>query len=97
MIRRPSTATRTDPLFPCPTRFRSDADLLVALQQRVVELAIGVGFALEDVVLDAAAVDVQGLGAQRSQFAGQQVLLRQCRVVLRAYRGTDVEIGRAHV
>ncbi len=42
----------------------SDADLLIALQQGVIELAVGVGLALQDIELHAAALQVEQFGLQ---------------------------------
>ena len=70
-------------------RVAGGADHLVALQQAVVELAVGVGFAAQDVVLDAAAVGVQRLVAQRGQLALEQLLLGHGRVEFGAHRTPD--------
>ena len=43
------------------THAAGNADLLVALQKRIIEAAIGVHFALQDIVLDAAATEVENL------------------------------------
>jgi hypothetical protein len=49
-----------------------DADFLVALQQAVVELAIGGDLALQDVVVDRAALQIEGLGLDLGELFAQQ-------------------------
>ena len=63
------------------------ADFLVALQQAVVELAVGVHLAAQDVVVDGAVVHVQRAGAQRGQLLDQHVLARLGGIVLGADGG----------
>ena len=51
-----------------------DPDLLVALQQRIVEFAVGIGVALVDIVLDAALAKVGEIALQRVDPAREHAL-----------------------
>ena len=63
---------------------------LFTVQQGVVLLAGSVDLALEDVVLDRAALQVQHLVLDRVHLAAQQLLLRQRGLVFGADGGLDV-------
>ena len=61
-----------------------DADFLVALQKAVIELAVGVDLALQDAVLDAAALEVERLRLELFELVLQARLLRLGRLVVGA-------------
>ena len=72
-----------------------DADFLVALQQAVVELAVGGHFALQDVVVDRAVLQVERFRLEQGHLLAQQGFLGQRRVVLGLDRRLDVvQLGR---
>ena len=65
-----------------------DADLLVALEQRVVEAAVGVHLALQDRVLDAAPAQVEHV-ALELRDAGLERLLRRQRAAIIGEQAVD--------
>src|SRR3546814_2928322 len=80
MLRRPPRSTRTDTLFPYTTLFRSadaacNADLFEALGQAIIERLVGVYFLLIDIILDAAAPQVEIIALQLLDLGLQCLLL----------------------
>src|SRR5262249_54300105 len=63
-----------------------DIDLLLPLQQALVERAVGVDLALQDVVLDAALLQVESLAAERLDATLHLLFLALRRLVARLER-----------
>ena len=70
-------------------------DLLVALQQPIVEGAVGVDLPLQDRVLDVAIAKVGDVGLQAFDLLGQRLLLAHRRLVLRLDRvANEIHLSR---
>jgi hypothetical protein len=74
-----------------------DADLLVALQQRIVERAVGVDVAVQDIILDEASALFQHRAAEPRDLRAQPVFLRPCRLEILAKRARPIGIGGARL
>src|SRR3546814_8308978 len=95
MIRRPPRSTRTDTLFPYTTLFRSvhrtDRGVVVRVADRVhglghdlTQLAVGLVLALALLVLDHAALFIEGLLVDRAEQVAHAVGLHPQRHVQRS-------------
>ena len=66
-----------------------DADLLIALQQSVIERAVGVDLALENGVVDAAISLIDDLVLGLVELRNEELLLVTCGLVVRLNRRLD--------
>src|SRR3546814_14960115 len=99
MIRRPPRSTRTDPLFPYTTLFRSDETRITLRQQRVAAAQVkGVALLVMPGYRQAELQRLLGTEIRREVYeAGEQV--RAGRVLDAELSGITAgqQIGRAHV